>query len=140
ELLAKLERQGFITRSPSESDRRVMEIHLTEEGKKAAEEPQPSEEAEAHFGCLSEEERKNLADYLERLIADWEKRLGAEGEGGDPRIGWGGRGFGRGRGPGRPGDFPGFGAQAGRGPRGYHFGGRCFGGFSPEGISSLARG
>lgn len=43
ELLAKLERSGYITRSPSEADRRVIGIHLTDAGKKASslEEQQP---------------------------------------------------------------------------------------------------
>ncbi len=133
ELLSKLERQGFVNRKPSESDRRVMEIRLTEEGKKAAEESAPTEEAEALFACLTEEEQKTLAGLLERIIADWEKGLGADSEAGEARMGWGGRGFGRGRGPGRPGGFPGYGPNAGRGPRGFHFGGRCFGGFPTDG-------
>ena len=37
ELLAKLERNGYITRTPSEADRRGMDIRLTESGKAVSE-------------------------------------------------------------------------------------------------------
>ena len=104
ELLAKLERQGYIRRSPSETDRRAMVIRLTEEGAAVAETATEAPEADGLFGCLSEEERSALSGYLERLIASWEEELGAAGADEDlpHRHEWRdrGHGFGRGRGPG----------------------------------------
>jgi DNA-binding MarR family transcriptional regulator len=69
ELLMKLERSGYITRTPSEKDRRVMDIHLTELGMAAAEQT----EKRQHYGrqifdCLTPEEQDNLSDYLKRII------------------------------------------------------------------------
>jgi len=79
ELLTKLEKSGFITRTQSEIDRRVMDIELTEEGKVAAEQAeQQNEDTDQIFEILSEEERRNLSDYLNRFIAELEKQT--EGE------------------------------------------------------------
>lgn len=79
ELLVKLERSGYITRSPSEADRRVIEIHLTDAGKKASslEEQQPDNNE--LFGCLKEEERETLYGYLTRVVDDLSKKLGDDG-------------------------------------------------------------
>jgi DNA-binding MarR family transcriptional regulator len=96
ELLSKLERSGYITRTPSTADRRVMDIRLTDAGMAASgkEEQQPC--AEALFGCLNEEEQAALGDYLGRIIAALEQQYSdGEPEGdfrGHPHFG--GRGFG----------------------------------------------
>ena len=72
ELLNKLEACGYITRTPSESDGRVMLIKLTEKGKAASEEmDHEKDDTEDLFQCLTEEEQKNLEEYLERLIDAW---------------------------------------------------------------------
>ena len=81
ELLAKLEAGGYITREPSEADKRVMMVRLTEKG---AEEG-AQDEVRPHFAevlhCLSEEEQDNLNDYLGRIIGELEKRVDdADGE------------------------------------------------------------
>jgi DNA-binding MarR family transcriptional regulator len=68
ELLAKLENQGYMTRTPSTEDRRVMNISLTEAGKAAAEQGSEPENLESFFDCLSEAEQATLSDYLGRLI------------------------------------------------------------------------
>lgn len=68
ELLAKLENQGYITRTPSTEDRRVMNISLTEAGKAAAEKNVEPADLESFFDCLTEEEQTILSGYLERLI------------------------------------------------------------------------
>ncbi len=70
ELLSKLENCGYIERHPSESDRRVMMVTLTEKGKEAAEEMNQTQDRSAElFTCLKEGELDNLKDYLERIIA-----------------------------------------------------------------------
>jgi len=77
ELLAKLERSGYITRTPSEADRRSMDIRLTEAGRDAAEQTEESGEPPSIFDCLSEEERASLADYVDRLLKSLESELDA---------------------------------------------------------------
>lgn len=77
ELLAKLEKNGYIRREASEEDRRVMLNWLTDKGRQ---ENENSEDTYKIFGCLSEEERKNLAGYLERVAAALEKELGESSE------------------------------------------------------------
>ena len=68
ELISKLESKGLLKRTPSESDRRAMDISLTEEGAKARQEQkeQPSCE-EQILDVLTEEELADLVSYLERI-------------------------------------------------------------------------
>jgi len=96
ELLAKLERSGYITRTPSQIDRRAMEIRLTESGRAVAEKDEEPARTESLFDCLNEEEQATLSDYLERLNQRLEEQLAA----GEPdRSSGRGPDF-RGRGPG----------------------------------------
>jgi DNA-binding MarR family transcriptional regulator len=81
ELLAKLERSGYITRAPSEVDRRVMDIRLTESGKAASEKDVEPDNPESIFDCLNAEEQTTLDDYLGRLIKNLEEKV-PEGEAG----------------------------------------------------------
>lgn len=76
ELLAKLERNGYITRTPSEKDGRVMDIHLTEDGKRASEQNEQETNKETLFKCLTEEEEAVLSDYLGRIISELEQQFG----------------------------------------------------------------
>ncbi len=76
ELLAKLEKSGYITRSPSDEDRRVMIIRLTEAGKSASTKSEQQMDTEALFEGLDEEERMKLSDYLSRIIATMEQLVG----------------------------------------------------------------
>ncbi|MDR3270517.1 MAG: MarR family transcriptional regulator [Peptococcaceae bacterium] len=74
ELLAKLEKNSYIERTPSEQDKRVMHIKLTEQGKNAA--PDLSEEdQDSIFEGFNEDEQEQFAGYLKRVIADVEKTL-----------------------------------------------------------------
>lgn len=75
ELLNKLEKAGYVVREPSETDRRVMLVKLTEKGK---EEHSLNTDYSDIFDCLSSEEQKTLDDYLDRIIAALEKQLGIE--------------------------------------------------------------
>jgi DNA-binding MarR family transcriptional regulator len=94
ELLAKLERSGYITRTPSEVDRRGMDIRLTESGKAVSEQDVESEHQESFFDCLSEDEQTNLNDYLERLIKKLEEQQAEGGAGSLPGPDFRGRGRG----------------------------------------------
>lgn len=96
ELLAKLERSGYITRTPSPTDRRVVDVSLTDSGREASGQTEQQLDTEALFGCLSEEEKTALSDYLSRIISALAQQLGNEEPGSDnhhhPHFG--GRGFG----------------------------------------------
>ncbi|MDR1623039.1 MAG: MarR family transcriptional regulator [Synergistaceae bacterium] len=89
ELLAKLERSGYITRTASEEDRRTANIKLTPEGLKAADESNSRESGvDLLLDCLSEEEKANLDDYLQRIISKLAQAMEDEGlEGGNPFYG-----------------------------------------------------
>lgn len=77
ELLAKLEKNGYITRTPSEEDKRVMIIHLTEKGKEAKIE---EEQKDNIFSSLNEEEQATLSGYLDRIIGALEEKVGESEE------------------------------------------------------------
>jgi DNA-binding MarR family transcriptional regulator len=67
ELLLKLEKSGYIVREPSEQDKRIMLIKLTEKGRNV-------QQPETHnfgdiFSCLSDEEQMKFGEYLDRIIA-----------------------------------------------------------------------
>ncbi|MHB8077116.1 MarR family winged helix-turn-helix transcriptional regulator [Desulfosporosinus fructosivorans] len=80
ELLSKLEKNGYITRTLSETDRRVMNIKLTKEGTEATEQEFSFDKL---FECLNEEEQMNLSIYLNRIIETIEAQLGDEQSGPD---------------------------------------------------------
>ncbi len=69
ELLKKLEEKGLVERTPSEEDRRIMTVKLTEAGKLAAEETGSEQsDKDGIFACLSEEENAQLSAILDKLI------------------------------------------------------------------------
>lgn len=127
ELLTKLERQGYIARSPSEEDRRVMNISLTEAGKAASEKQDKKADVDSFLNCLEAEEQEKLGEYLERLIARLEEEITAAGGEGDFQSAFEAwhRDFGR------HGGFPGFDRGHG-GDRRPPFDGRGFGGPRPD--------
>ncbi|MDR1732900.1 MAG: MarR family transcriptional regulator [Synergistaceae bacterium] len=76
ELLAKLEKNEYITREPSEEDKRVMMVKLTENGAKAADDVTENEPAATEFlDCLDEEELRRFSEYLERIIKGYEEKF-----------------------------------------------------------------
>lgn len=78
ELLAKLEQKGYITRTPSQEDRRTTVITLTEAGRAAAGQAEEQEPGMRRiFDSLSPEEQANLASYLDRIAAALEKETEA---------------------------------------------------------------
>lgn len=73
ELLNKLEKGGYVVRIPSEADKRVMIIQLTDKGKEA----QPAQKDYSDiFDCLSEDEQTVFGDYLDRVIGALETQVG----------------------------------------------------------------
>jgi DNA-binding MarR family transcriptional regulator len=114
ELLFKLERNGYITRTPSESDRRVIMIRLTSAGKAAANQSEPKSDGDRVFGCLSEDERAALSGYFSRIICSLEKQFADFDAHGAAPKGW--FGFGEG-GPGF--NVPEFGSGFGFGGYGW---------------------
>nr|WP_300337631.1 MarR family transcriptional regulator [Actinomyces sp.] len=74
ELLTKLEAQGLIERTPSEGDRRVRVVTLTQAGRDAAIGGDRSE----YLGVLSDDEAATLTTLLDKVIASLEEELGLE--------------------------------------------------------------
>lgn len=82
EVIAKLENEGYIQRTPNEADRRTTDVALTAEGKSAAARAK-AERAARHrqmFSCLSEDEKNQLRSLLEKVREDWGKRYQDAGE------------------------------------------------------------
>ena len=75
ELLNKLEKKGYVTRVPSETDRRVMLVRLTEQGKQAQDQNSETDDA-GIFDCLSPGEQDQFNAYLDRMIAAFEEKCG----------------------------------------------------------------
>ena len=138
EALSKLENAGYIVREPDPRDRRVQLITLTDLGRALTNQMGEGEpESDNIFEVLTEQERANLNDYLDRLIVrmhedlpdleadrqEWEKAA-RERMGDDAFEAWAAQaqergGFGALAGFGPLGGFgPGFGPQ-GFGPRGF---------------------
>ena len=75
ELLSKMEKAGYIKREPSETDKRVMLVNLTEKGKN---EQQQEWNPNEIFNCLSKDEQKTFGEYLDRIIDSIQANLGEE--------------------------------------------------------------
>ena len=74
ELLKKLEADGLVERRPSEEDRRVMVVHLTQAGRGT-----PLGGAHADYlNVLTDEEAATLAGLLDKVIDSLEAQLGAD--------------------------------------------------------------
>lgn len=71
ETLAKMEKNGYISRKPSEEDKRVSIIYVTEKGRGVTFE---QEQGVDIFSCFSDEEKGIFSGYLDRLIAELEDR------------------------------------------------------------------
>lgn len=76
ELIGKLEKSGYITREPSEDDKRVMIVKLTEEGLKAAVDSEDTPaDSDRLLDCLSDDELKTFSEYLGRIIKQYEEQF-----------------------------------------------------------------
>jgi len=77
ELLTKLEKSGYISRQPSENDKRVIMIKLTEEGMRSAVDMDEASVDSFHdqvLDCLEDDELEKFDEYLGRLIRQYEGR------------------------------------------------------------------
>ncbi|WP_310828710.1 MarR family winged helix-turn-helix transcriptional regulator [Paenibacillus pedocola] len=77
ELLAKLEKAEYITRKPSETDKRIMLIYLTSKGQTEEEHEIDSGDI---FSCLSQDEQAIFGEYLVRVSTALEEELGTDVE------------------------------------------------------------
>jgi DNA-binding MarR family transcriptional regulator len=77
ELLAKLEKAEYITRKPSETDKRIILIYLTSKGQQEEEQELDSGNI---FSGLSLEEQVAFGEYLARVIIALEEELGTDEE------------------------------------------------------------
>lgn len=78
ELLSKLEKNGYITREPSDQDKRVMLIKLTEKGR--SEQLSESPDLSDIFSDFSQDEQAQFAEYLDRMISSLEEKFGSTDE------------------------------------------------------------
>lgn len=74
EIISKLERAGFLVRTPSLSDRRTADISLTEAGAARAAEAAARAQSrrEEMFSALTEEEKRQLLTLMEKVYVSWE--------------------------------------------------------------------
>lgn len=77
ETVKKLENQGFIVKEKDESDRRKINITITDTGMKYLDENRKinSEQEKILFTSLSEKEQEDLKRILEKLFSDWESKF-----------------------------------------------------------------
>ncbi len=76
ELLSKLEKRGYILREPSEEDRRVMIVKLTEEGKNVEiNSDKESVKKIAYLDIFEDSELEVLNKFLEKIIVEFEKEF-----------------------------------------------------------------
>ena len=77
ELLSKLEKNGLISRMPSDEDKRSMNIRLTEKGAKLTEQIEKKQDDFSQiFNSLSAEDQFKLHEILNQLTHELEEQLG----------------------------------------------------------------
>lgn len=76
ETLARMERDGIIERRPSEQDKRVMLMYLTEDG--AAIDSPRAKLAQTTFDGFSEDELEAFGGFLDRVTENLESELGED--------------------------------------------------------------
>ncbi len=77
ELLAKMEKAGYIERRPSEEDKRVMLVFVTKQGEEVQQsEPLHSPFDSDPFEGFSDDELQTLEVFLDRMIANLEASIG----------------------------------------------------------------
>lgn len=84
ELLLKMEKNGYITREPSEQDKRVILIKLTDKGRD--EQQQKPFDFDDVFSCLAEDEQTAFGEYLDRIADAIQANAAAADDDWDDRI------------------------------------------------------
>jgi len=72
ETLNKLLEKGYVEKIPSDKDKRVLLIYLTEKGRNIR--PEPPKDLDV-FDCLNEMEKETLDEYLTRISMELNKRM-----------------------------------------------------------------
>ncbi len=76
ELIAKLEKNDYVSRKPSEEDKRILMINLTEKGSKAAEDVDENTlETTKVFDCFNDNELAIFSEFLARIIKRCEEQF-----------------------------------------------------------------
>lgn len=80
EVIIKLEAAGLIERLPSEKDKRTTDVHLTEAGKIEAQRlgAVRTKRHERMFAALSDREKEELLNLLEKVNEDWDQEYRKE--------------------------------------------------------------
>ena len=73
EMLKKLEKRGLITRHQSETDKRVIDLTITDQGKRIYK--QSEEFTPIALSVLTDEEKQQFADILDKLTVELQKKL-----------------------------------------------------------------
>lgn len=81
EIIGKLEKAGYLIRTPGLADRRTADVSLTEAGAAMAAEYADKAQArkEEMLSALTEEEKDQMLSLLEKLYSDWEKKRPEQG-------------------------------------------------------------
>jgi DNA-binding MarR family transcriptional regulator len=67
-LIDRMSKQGLVTKIRTQHDKRVLKIMLTDKGSLLFSEI-PIESVKKAFSCLSDDEKRHLRGYLDRLLA-----------------------------------------------------------------------
>ena len=73
EMLRKLEKRGMIVRHQSETDKRVINLTITEQGKRMYK--QSEDFTPIALGVLTEEEKQQFSSILDKLTAEIQRKL-----------------------------------------------------------------
>ena len=73
EMLKKLEKRGLITRHQSETDKRVIDLTITEQGKEMYK--QSEDFTPIALSVLTDEEKQQFASILDKLAVEIQKKL-----------------------------------------------------------------
>jgi DNA-binding MarR family transcriptional regulator len=74
EMLAKLEKIGYVILEPMEEDKQVMLVKLTVAGR--AEERLENADSTDIFACLSDDDKQVLGAYIDRITESYKMRYG----------------------------------------------------------------
>ena len=73
EMLKKLEKRGLITRHQSETDKRVIDLTITDQGKRMYK--QSEDFTPIALSVLTDEEKQQFANILDKLTVEIQKKL-----------------------------------------------------------------